>query len=64
MDQFGDICILCGCDYCGTIRSIGQKSFDLIKKHKCIEGAGELDLTKNKVPENFDYEQVRRLFGA
>ena len=23
-----------------------------------------IDLTKNKVPENFDYEQVRRLFKA
>ena len=66
MDQFIDICILCGCDYCGTIRGIGpKKSFDLIKKHKCIEKVLEnIDLTKNKVPENFDYEQVRRLFKA
>ena len=45
MDQFIDICILCGCDYCGTIRGIGpKKSFDLIKKHKCIEKVLELSL--------------------
>ena len=32
------MCILCGCDYCGTIRGIGpMKSLDLIKKHKNIE---------------------------
>jgi len=48
MEQFVDICILCGCDYCGTIRGIGpKKSLDLIKKHGSIEKVIEaLDTTK------------------
>ena len=24
MDQFIDFCILCGCDYCDTLKGIGQ----------------------------------------
>ena len=36
--QFIDLCILLGCDYCGTIKGIGPKrAFDLIKQHGCIE---------------------------
>ena len=38
MDQFIDICILCGCDYCPSIRGIGpKKAIDFIKKWKNIE---------------------------
>ncbi|KAL8451190.1 hypothetical protein Emag_002864 [Eimeria magna] len=38
MDQFIDFCILCGCDYCGTIRGVGAKTaYTLIKQHGCIE---------------------------
>ena len=38
MEQFVDLCILCGCDYTDTIRGIGpKKAFTLIKQHKCIE---------------------------
>lgn len=37
-EQFVDLCILCGCDYCGSIRGIGPKTaLKLIKEHKCIE---------------------------
>jgi hypothetical protein len=37
-DQFVDLCIMCGCDYCGTIRGVGPKSaLTLIKKHGTIE---------------------------
>lgn len=37
-DQFIDFCILCGCDYCGTLKGIGPKTaYNLIKKYKCIE---------------------------
>ncbi|KAK2197835.1 bifunctional XPG-I domain/PIN-like domain superfamily/XPG [Babesia duncani] len=36
--EFIDFCILCGCDYCGTLRGIGPKSaYTLIKKFKSIE---------------------------
>lgn len=37
-EQFVDLCILCGCDYCDTIRGIGpKKAFAGIKEHKTIE---------------------------
>lgn len=38
MDQFVDLCILLGCDYCPSIRGIGpKKAFELILAHKSIE---------------------------
>ena len=38
MDQFIDICILCGCDYTDSIRGIGpKKAFEFIKRYKNIE---------------------------
>ncbi|CAK4076635.1 unnamed protein product [Aphanomyces euteiches] len=37
-EQFVDLCILCGCDYCDTIRGIGpKKALSAIKEHKNIE---------------------------
>lgn len=36
-EQFIDLCILLGCDYCETIRGIGPKrAIDLIREHKSI----------------------------
>jgi len=38
LPQFIDLCILLGCDYCGTIKGIGPKrAIDLIKQHGSIE---------------------------
>merc|ERR1712146_156125 len=38
MDEFIDFCILCGCDYCDSIRGIGPKTaLNLVKKHKTLE---------------------------
>ena len=32
------MCILCGCDYCDTIRGIGQvKAYQFIQKYHTIE---------------------------
>lgn len=44
-EQFIDLCILLGCDYCGTIRGIGpKKAFELIKQYDNIETIlGNLD---------------------
>jgi len=61
-DQFMDMCILCGCDYCSNIPRVGNKgAFNLIKKHGSIETA--LPLVKN-VPEDYEtnYKESRRLF--
>mmetsp|Transcript_34476 Transcript_34476/g.32847 ORF Transcript_34476/g.32847 Transcript_34476/m.32847 type:complete len:592 (-) Transcript_34476:37-1812(-) len=37
-EEFVDLCILCGCDYCGAIKGIGPKTaLKLIRQHKTIE---------------------------
>lgn len=64
MDQFIDFCILCGCDYCGTIRGIGAKTaYNLIKQHKTIEKVIEsLDKNKHPLPDPFPYQAARECF--
>jgi len=64
MDEFIDLCILLGCDYCDTIRGIGAKrAKDLMDKHRSIEKIIEnLDTKKYTVPEDWPYQQARRLF--
>lgn len=62
-EQFIDICILCGCDYCPKISGIGPvNAYRLIKKHKCIEEVLNNLSIKNKVPDNFNYKNARELF--
>jgi flap endonuclease-1 len=73
MDEFVDLCILCGCDYCDRIEGIGCiKAYQLIKEYKTIEKVIEYadkynkddshkkKLTYNK--DNFDYVLARQLF--
>jgi len=39
MDEFIDLCIMCGCDYTHNIGNIGPiKAFKLVKEQKNIEG--------------------------
>mmetsp|Transcript_20737 Transcript_20737/g.33796 ORF Transcript_20737/g.33796 Transcript_20737/m.33796 type:complete len:307 (-) Transcript_20737:4330-5250(-) len=49
MEQFIDLCILCGCDYCPTIKGIGSKTaMKLIKEHGTLEKAvASLDKKKS-----------------
>jgi len=63
-EQFIDLCILLGCDYCEKIRGIGpKKAIELVKKYKNIETILEnLDKTKYPPPENWMYSEARRLF--
>lgn len=63
-DQFVDLCILLGCDYCDTIRGIGPvRAVELIAKHKNIETIIKtLDQKKYPIPENFNYQRARELF--
>eukprot|EP00232_Nephroselmis_pyriformis_P024207 CAMPEP_0182873408 /NCGR_PEP_ID=MMETSP0034_2-20130328/12310_1 /TAXON_ID=156128 /ORGANISM="Nephroselmis pyriformis, Strain CCMP717" /LENGTH=389 /DNA_ID=CAMNT_0025006053 /DNA_START=18 /DNA_END=1187 /DNA_ORIENTATION=- len=67
-DQFVDMCILCGCDYADTIAGIGP-----VRALKLIKELGSLDAlvkeikekgpdSKQKIPDNFPYEEARRLF--
>lgn len=65
-DEFIDLCILLGCDYCESIRGIGpKKAFDLIKTNKCIEKIIDvIDKKKFPIPENWMYKEARALFKA
>ncbi|MCL4117301.1 UNVERIFIED_CONTAM: hypothetical protein GTU68_013527 [Idotea baltica] len=63
-DEFIDLCILLGCDYCGSIKGIGPKrAIELIQKNKKIdEVLKNLDTKKYSPPEDWTYEQARQLF--
>ncbi|RZF36034.1 hypothetical protein LSTR_LSTR005850 [Laodelphax striatellus] len=64
LDEFIDLCILLGCDYCETIRGIGPKrAIDLIRKHHSIEAVlKNIDNEKYSTPEDWNYAGARRLF--
>merc|ERR1711972_640777 len=63
MDQFIDFCILCGCDYCDTLKGVGPSTaMRLIIQHGSIEKVLE-NLDADKVPTaNFRYQAVRQFF--
>lgn len=64
IEQFVDLCILLGCDYCGNIRGIGpKKAYDLLKQYKCIENILEnIDRKKYQPPDDWKYMEARKLF--
>lgn len=62
-DEFIDLCILMGCDYCDSIRGIaGKKGLDLIRKYKTIEKIIEHLPSKEGVPKDWQLDSVRNLF--
>ncbi|XP_038077643.1 flap endonuclease 1-like [Patiria miniata] len=63
-DEFVDLCILMGCDYCGSIKGIGPKrAIDLIQKYKSIdEILKNIDTKKHPPPEDWLYREARQLF--
>ncbi|KAK8791259.1 FLAP endonuclease [Blastocystis sp. subtype 4] len=64
-EEFVDMCILCGCDYCDTIRGIGQvKAYQFIQKYHTIEKVLENLPDKYSVPPNWPYQEARRLFTS
>lgn len=63
-DQFIDMCILCGCDYCPTIPKVGPvRAMKYIQKYKNIENLIESG-EKITIPEEFKskYQVSRELF--
>ncbi|XP_074560398.1 flap endonuclease 1-A [Curcuma longa] len=64
MDQFIDLCILSGCDYCDSIKGIGGKTaLKLIRQHSCIECILEnINKERYQIPEEWPYQETRRLF--
>ncbi|XP_059827548.1 probable flap endonuclease 1 homolog isoform X2 [Hypanus sabinus] len=63
-EQFVDLCILMGCDYCEKIRGVGLKrALPLIQTHKSIEGIVQnLDARRFPAPEDWPYQEARTLF--
>lgn len=65
-EQFIDLCILLGCDYCESIKGIGQATaFKLIKEHGSLDNIVEWiknNKTKYTLPENWPFDEARQLF--
>jgi flap endonuclease-1 len=61
-EQFVDLCILLGCDYCDTIRGIGPKTaLKLIREHKNIEAILDvIDREKYVVPESYEPMEAKK----
>ncbi|XP_010546782.1 PREDICTED: flap endonuclease 1 isoform X1 [Tarenaya hassleriana] len=64
MDQFIDLCILSGCDYCDSIRGIGgQTALKLIRQHGSIENIVEnINKDRYHIPDDWPYVEARQLF--
>lgn len=64
MEQFVDLCILLGCDYCDTIKGIGPtRAVALLRQHGSIEGILEnVDREKHPIPELWPFKEARDLF--
>ncbi|KAL8143725.1 hypothetical protein V2J09_016757 [Rumex salicifolius] len=64
MDQFIDLCILSGCDYCDSIKGIGGlTALKLIRQHGSIESILEnINRERYQIPEEWPYQEARRLF--
>lgn len=62
MNEFIDMCILLGCDYCSTIKGVGpQKAHSLIKKYGSIENIMENE-KKLLYPEDWQFKEAREIF--
>lgn len=61
-EQFVDLCIMLGCDYCDSIKGVGPKTaLKLIRKHHSIENILEnMDKTKYGVPETWIPNEARK----
>uniref|UniRef100_A0A0P4W461 Flap endonuclease 1 n=1 Tax=Scylla olivacea TaxID=85551 RepID=A0A0P4W461_SCYOL len=63
-EEFIDMCILLGCDYCDSIKGVGPKrAIELIRSHKSLESVvKQLDPKKYPVPEDWPFAEARNLF--
>eukprot|EP00981_Chlorochromonas_danica_P000556 scaffold125_cov156-Ochromonas_danica.AAC.5 len=62
-EQFVDLCILCGCDYCSTIKGIGPKTaLKLIKQHHSLEKIISALQSEKKydIPADWFEQRVRK----
>ncbi|XP_078281792.1 LOW QUALITY PROTEIN: putative flap endonuclease 1 homolog [Rhinoraja longicauda] len=63
-EQFVDLCILLGCDYCDKIRGVGPgRALPLLQQHRSLDGVVQhLRPGRLAVPEDWPYREARRLF--
>ena len=62
-EQFVDLCILCGCDYCPSIPKLGHATaYELISKYKSIENVLKAVQDKYDIPKNYPYDKARLIF--
>lgn len=63
-EEFVDLCILLGCDYCDKIAGLGPKrALTLIQKHRTIENVVlHVNRKTHPVPHFWKYKEARRLF--
>ncbi|XP_075164918.1 flap structure-specific endonuclease 1 [Haematobia irritans] len=63
-NEFIDLCILLGCDYCEGIKGVGPKrAMELIDSYRDIETILEnIDRQKYTVPDDWNYKVARELF--
>ncbi|KAL9241704.1 hypothetical protein vseg_015782 [Gypsophila vaccaria] len=66
MDQFIDLCILSGCDYCNNIKGIGGlTALKLIRRYGSIETTLEnLNKERYQVANDWPYQEARHMFKA
>ncbi|EQB62347.1 flap endonuclease-1 [Vairimorpha apis BRL 01] len=62
MNEFIDLCIILGCDYCDSLKNIGiKRGINLIKKYKTLEKILEYE----NVDKNFvDFKAAREMFKS
>jgi flap endonuclease-1 len=59
-EQFVDLCILCGCDYCSTIKGIGPKTaLKLIKQYKTLEQVIKVVKSEKKFTIPLDWFPIK-----
>jgi flap endonuclease-1 len=63
-EQFIELCILFGCDYCPNVSEIKSSVvYEVYKKHKTIDSTlNELRMLNYTVPDNLDYIEAKKYF--
>jgi len=63
-EQFVDVCILSGCDFCDKIQGVAcNRAFQLVKEHGSIEAILECLDSRYTAPDPFNFEEARTQFG-
>ncbi|KAI9532941.1 hypothetical protein NQZ68_027410 [Dissostichus eleginoides] len=63
-EEFVDLCILLGCDYCDKIAGLGPtRALSLIQKHRTIENVVlHVNRKTYPVPHFWEYKEARKIF--